>query len=650
MMQLLKHGSIRTKLALLVLSASLFALILASLGFGIYERASFRPGVAGELSTLADTLGENGAASLAFDDPKTAREMLGALHAEPHVLAACLYDDQGKIFAQYRRAGLDGDFKMPPLQSDGAHFGPDSLTLVRAVSLGGEKTGSIAIISDLSEFRAQMWEFAKIASLVLLVSIFATYLISFRLLRVITEPMLQLAAVAGRVSQEENYNLRAIPRGSDEIGEVIHSFNHMLDRIRERDGALQDSNNQLETRVNERTRELQAEVNERTRAEKSLYEERRVIRALIDNVPDFMYVKDTARRFLVANASLARATGLKGPEEMIGKTDFDFFPKEFAEAYSRDDQCVMKTKEALFNHEEECTNEKGEKICLLTTKVPLFGNDGEVTGIVGIGRDVTERLEAEREMQRARIAAEEASRAKSEFLANISHEFRTPMNGILGMTGLVLDTDVSAEQREYLEMVKTSADSLLGLLSDILDFSKVEAGKLELAHEEFAFTASLVETLQLMRFRAQQKGVDLHWRVDPGVPEKIVGDPLRLRQVLVNLVGNAVKFTEQGEIFVHVAVQEQAAESAVLHFQVKDTGIGIPKEKQSMIFDAFTQADSTTTRQYGGTGLGLAITTRLVSLMQGKLWVESESGQGSTFHFTATFGVVHQQPELATRH
>jgi len=264
-------------------------------------------------------------------------------------------------------------------------------------------------------------------------------------------------------------------------------------------------------------------------------------------------------------------------------------------------------------------------------------------------RDITTRKKSEDDLLAAKEAAEAAREAKSEFLANISHEFRTPMNGILGMTDLVLDTEVTSEQREYLEMVKTSADSLLGLLNDILDFSKVDAGKMELTCSEFHFGADLNDILKVMHFRGAQKGLEVSWQLDPNIPDTLVGDSLRLRQVLINLLGNAIKFTEVGGVRLQVACEEQTEDGLLLHFQIQDTGIGIPSDKQAVIFEAFTQADSSATRSYGGTGLGLAIASRLVALMHGKIWVESTFGAGSTFHFTAMFGRSLHESALATR-
>ncbi len=278
------------------------------------------------------------------------------------------------------------------------------------------------------------------------------------------------------------------------------------------------------------------------------------------------------------------------------------------------------------------------------------------TGLI-VGSAVTERhrlavellartaelTDANTEMIAAKCKAEEASRIKGEFLANMSHEIRTPVNGILGMTELMLQTELSREQRDYLAMLKSSGHSLLSVIDDILDFSKVESGKLELDPVEFNLRDTMEETLRTLALRSQEKGLELACDVCPSISENVIGDSGRLRQVLVNLIGNAIKFTHQGEVIVRVQVESCGSDNVGLHFSVADTGIGIPPAKQSLIFEAFAQADGSTTREYGGTGLGLAICSRLVGLMGGRIWVESTVGTGSAFHFTGNFKIADTQ-------
>jgi PAS domain S-box-containing protein len=381
------------------------------------------------------------------------------------------------------------------------------------------------------------------------------------------------------------------------------------------------------------------DVTERRRAEETLIRERTLLRTVIENVPDQICVKDVGGHFLVVNESMARLLGSSGPESLLGKRNLDAYATERAERFDAEDQKVLATGEPLVNREEELIDPIEGTRWLLSSKVPLRGPSGDINGIVEISRDITARKCAEQDLQAAKEAAEAGSEAKSIFLATMSHEIRTPMNGILGLTELVLDTQLTVEQRESLGLVRLSAESLLTVINDILDFSKIEAGKLDLESISFDLRENLGDTMRALSFRAHQKGLELVFEVQPDIPEGLLGDPGRIRQILVNLVGNSIKFTENGEVLVSVQRAAETRQNIDLHFAIKDTGIGIPADTQRKIFEPFSQADGSMARKYGGTGLGLTICTKLVEMMHGHIWVESEVGMGSTFHFTVRLGV-----------
>ncbi|MEE9602224.1 MAG: response regulator [Thermoguttaceae bacterium] len=388
------------------------------------------------------------------------------------------------------------------------------------------------------------------------------------------------------------------------------------------------------------TKKLEQEIADRKHTEEVLEQEQYLLHTLMDNLPDAIYFKDTGSRFLRISKALAKLFGLNDPAEAAGKTDFDFFTEEHAQQARTDEEDLMRTEKPVLGKEEKETWPDGHITWASTSKLPLRDKGGRIIGTFGVSRDVTQRKQAEEALQTAKEAAEAANQAKSAFLANMSHEIRTPLNAVIGMTELVLDSDLTPEQRDFLTVVAESGESLLAVINDILDFSKIESGKLVLDRVVFDLSEGLGDMMKSLAMRAHRQGLELACHIHPDVPGVVVGDPGRLRQVVLNLVGNAIKFTPKGEVVLDVERQSLSEDEVELHFAVRDTGIGIPEDKRDAIFGVFEQADTSTTRRFGGTGLGLAISSKLVDLMGGRIWLESKVGHGSTFHFNARFGVV----------
>ena len=388
---------------------------------------------------------------------------------------------------------------------------------------------------------------------------------------------------------------------------------------------------------------IRTDITARKTIESQLQEQLQFVEVLLEATPTAIYLKDTAGRYLRFNKAFEDIFGIKR-SQWIGKDVFDLVTGDAAAVMHAKDQELFQSH-AVQTYEASFTNRSTGMLCEgLYWKAPLTNSAGEVTGLVGTILDITERNRLNRELRHAKRTADAANKAKSEFLANMSHEIRTPMNGVIGMTDLALDTPLNAAQHEYLTIVKSSAKSLMVILNDILDFSKIEAGKLDIESVEFSISKTVTETLKTIVARATKKGLALVCELEPGLPELVCGDPGRIRQILTNLCDNAIKFTAQGGVTVGVQCVRLDGPDYEVHFSVRDTGIGIPAEKQQGVFEAFSQADSSTTRQFGGTGLGLTISARLVALMNGRIWVESEPGQGSTFHFTVRVQSVADVP------
>ncbi len=524
MMHFLRNIPIRTKVTAMIALASTVVLVLALAVVMTKDYLNLRSDQLDQLTTLARVVSANSTAAVAFDDRDAAAESLRTLSTTPQVKYAFIWSKKDStVMASFTRSGgpleqaAAAELRRHATALQELRTGEQDMYARVAIVLDGDEIGTLYVVSDLSRLYARIQEYIWIGLGVLGSAILVALLVSVVFGRVISRPLSNLSVAMRAIETDKQYSQRVKKAGDDEVGQLIDSFNAMLEQIELRDKKLRAHRNELEQQVQTRTQEL-----------------------------------------VQTNASLWQAVS---------------------------------------------------------------------------------------ELEDAKTKAEAANKAKSEFLATVSHEIRTPLNGVLGTTEVLLNTDLSERQRRFGQIIHGSAKTLLSIINNILDFSKIEAGKIEL--EMVAFDArNIVEEVQdLFNEMAEKKGLRFGSHVAPHLPRRLTGDAGRLRQVLTNLVGNAIKFTERGEVMIHIRPDEIGADSMRLRVEVRDSGIGVPPDSQRRIFESFAQADQSTTRRYGGTGLGLAIAKQLTTMMGGDIGVDSKPGEGSTFWFTVSLGITSEEAE-----
>jgi len=627
---MLSAMSIRSKLALLGAGSLIMASLLVFVLVGYQQQRLLRTEWVESLSAQSRIIATNSQAALAFQDKREAARLLASLDQNPAVQQARVLLPDGGVFAEYRRhGGARIAFASPSGLTPEHRFTDAYLVVWQPLIEGGKVRATLELVASLERFDEVFRRNLRDTGWILFGALLISLWISHAVAKWFSIPLENLSRLMIRVKEGNSLNERALVESEDEIGKLGRGFNDMLDSLQARDLELAGYREQLEEKVRQRTHALNQAI-EAAHEAKRLQDEAQRIAKL------GTWELDLGLGTIRWSDETFRIAGMTPQAEA---PNFE----EYLKIVHPDDRAKLHDSvNSLLSggegYELELRHLRGDGTYnfVITKAEPVY-REGKIAKIIGSVLDITERKHIEDVLRQAKEAADAANRAKSEFLANMSHEIRTPMNAIIGLSRLTLKTSLDAKQRDYLEKVVASSDALLGVINDVLDYSKIEAGKLSLEEIPFSLDSVFRNVSALVSLKAQDKNLELLFHIRSAVPRNLVGDPLRLGQVLTNLVNNAVKFTEVGEIVVSVEAVQVDEGRAQLRFHVRDTGIGIDPELQENLFDPFTQADDSMTRKFGGTGLGLAICKQLCELMGGHIWLESRLGQGTSFYFDAVF-------------
>jgi PAS domain S-box-containing protein len=631
--------TIKNKLMLIVMIISVFALILSSLLFTLFQVNEYKKWMINDQLSLAKITGDNAQAALAFDDPVDAEQVLNNLKDDGHILTAIIYSLDGNIFAEYTSEHVKNKNDASTFSFDNGAFIEDgNLHVTQTIQDSSGPLGKIYIKSDLHELTMQIQKNIIATFLISLISLLVCYLITSRLQRIISTPILKLSSVTDAINQSKDYSLKIDLDDYIEVKNLGDSFNLMLDKIQRREAELKENRDHLELRVAERTHDLEY-------AKEKLEEMSHRNELILNTVGEGIYGLDINGNVTFINTTAAKLIGFE-VEEVLGKNSHNLihhshadgsdYPMKECSAYkSFNDGKIHTTNDDVFWRKD------GTSFPVEFITTPIFENN-QITGAVVSFKDITKRKETEAELIGAKEKAEIANQAKSKFLASMSHELRTPLNAIIGFAELIQNTPGLDEKvLENINIINKSGDHLLALINNILDMARIEAGKLVLEEKDIDLFSMVNTIITMLNIRAQKKDLPLTTELAEDLPAFIRVDELKLRQILINLIGNAIKFTEQGHITLKIDYTPDKNNPACgkLLLEVNDTGPGLTPEEINELCKPFAQTEIGR-KQADGTGLGLSISRNMIELMGGKLKVKSQPGKGSSFSFSINITIV----------